>query len=209
MCAFLLAVAIFELIYELATGIWDPRESLPLHLCDLAHFAAIAATAAASKSPQPPPTGADNLTHSSASRVRGFTQFMFELTYYWGLAGTLQALITPALAEGFPHPLYFEFFASHGGIIIVGIVMTAGLGWRPSPGSPWRVLALTYLLAAPIGLANWLLGANYMYLCGPPPRGSLYDYFGPWPFSLVTLATLGIVLMWCCYLPWRLALRRR
>ncbi len=205
----MIAVTVLEFVYELATGIWEPRESLPLHLCDLAQFAAIAATALAGSNPHPPPPHPASLAASAPGRVRSFPQFVFELTYYWGLAGTLQALITPSLAEGFPHPLYFEFFASHGAIIIVGIVMTAGLGWRPSPGSPWRVLAVTYLLAAPIGLANWLLGANYMYLCGPPPRGSIYDYFGPWPFSLATLAALGVVLMWCCYLPWKLAQRRR
>ena len=62
---------------------------MPLHLCDLALFAAVYSL----------------FRHN---------QIVWELAYFWGLAGTVQAVLTPDLKIDFPHPLYFRFFFAHG-----------------------------------------------------------------------------------------------
>jgi len=44
-----------------------------------------------------------------------------EVAYFWGIGGTLQAIITPNLRYGFPDLRFISFFVAHSGIII-GIV---------------------------------------------------------------------------------------
>ena len=113
----------------------------------------------------------------------------------------MQALITPELTYGFPNPAFFSFFCGHGAIVAGVLVMVVGVGLRPGPWSAVRVWALTNLLVPPIMLFNWLTDSNYMFLCGPPPNPSIYDYFGKWPWSLITLEAVALLMMTACYCP--------
>src|SRR5438270_12670266 len=55
-----------------------------------------------------------------------------EVAYFWGIGGTLQALITPNLRYGFPDLRFISFFVAHSGIIIgIGFLMLI-YGIRPS-----------------------------------------------------------------------------
>lgn len=175
--------------WELSAGVFDLKTSLPLHLCDLAVYATAWALICAGRAA--PSQGA------------------FELAYYWGLAGTSQGLITPEISDPFPTAAYFRFFIMHGGIVAAVLAMTIGLQMRPRPGSVNRCLLITGLTAIPVAVVNWWLDANYMYLCGPPRRASLYDYFGRWPWSLVTLGVVGWLMMSACYFPFALVRRAR
>src|SRR5438874_268146 len=77
-------------------GVVSWKQVLPLQLCDWAMVVIIIAL----------------WTHR-----RGW----FEVAYFWGLGGTVQAVLTPNLAFGFPDFRFFSFFLSHCGVII-GIV---------------------------------------------------------------------------------------
>jgi uncharacterized membrane protein YwaF len=57
---------------------------------------------------------------------------LVELIYFWGLAGTLQAVITPDLAVGFPHPMFFEYVVGHLGIVLAAVFLVVGLRLTPS-----------------------------------------------------------------------------
>ncbi len=174
---------------------WSWQESLPLHLCDIAVFV-VAAVLLGVGWRNPP------------ARV---CQRLYELAYVWAIAGTTQAVLTPDLAEGFPHPVCISYFALHGGIIVGVLIMTIGLRVRPQPGAVWRVWWTTLLLSLVVMFINWALDANYMYLCGPPEHPSLFDLFGRWPWSLLPLAAMATVLIVLCYAPFWLLdrLRRR
>ena len=179
-------------------GSWE--ESLPLHLCDIALIVCVLVLfgLAFRKSPQP-------------LREHGnVLQTLYELAYFWALGGTTQAVLTPDIYESFPDPICVRYFLTHGGTLVAVAVMTIGCRMRPRPGSPLRVWLMTAALAPPVMLVNWLLDANYMFLCGPPERPSLYDYFGRWPWALLTLAAVGAVVFALCYLPfWIVDVRRR
>ena len=66
----------------------------------------------------------------------------FEVAYFWGIGGTLQAVLTPNLRFGFPDLRFVSFFISHGGIIVavgfLAIILAAALSlaYTLSTGQP-------------------------------------------------------------------------
>ncbi len=196
LAAVLLVTMIFEQCYRAGTGRWSLAESLPLHLCDLSVFAAIAVLVLATRA-----TVLAHATQPAAGQSGGLA--VFDVVYYWGLAGATQALLTPSVDQGFPAPLFFTYFTAHGSIIIAVLVLLFGLRLRPRRGSAVRVWLLTNVVAVPMLACDWLLDANYMYLRGPAEAPSVLDYLGdwPWPF-LPSLNLLVAVCIALCYTPW-------
>lgn len=164
-------------------GTLDWQHALPVEICDLASFACVFAL----------------LTRRPLA---------FELAYFWGLAGTLQALLTPAVARGFPHLEFLRFFLLHGAIVVGVFYLGPGLGMTPRRGAVWRVYGLTVVHAVFVGLLDWALGANYMFL-RVKPAGSVLDVLGPWPIYLLTGAALAAVLFSLLDLPYRRGRRGR
>jgi len=162
-----------------AIGRLNWRQSLPVELCDLASFTAVVA-------------------------LWTRNRFAFELTWFWGLSGTLQALLTPAVAFGWPSPEFVRFFVLHGGIVAAALWLGPGTGMVPRAGSVLRTLLATLGAGGAVALLDVLLGANYWFLCFKPP-GSLLDWLGPWPVYVVAALGLGVGLWWLLDLPWRRA----
>ena len=177
-----LAVILFaDRVFALALGIEQHRitrwqDGLPMYLCDWASFAVIVA-------------------------LVWRRQLVYELAYFWGLAGTLQAVLTPDLAEQFPNPFFITFFVDHCGIIVGVLFLTWGLEMRPRPGSVWRVFLWSQVYLVCAGGINWLCATNYGYLANKPQHSSLLDYFGPWPWYILTLEGLSLVFYTIFYLP--------
>ena len=193
----MIASQFVEQIRLIAGDAWTVQESLPLHLCDLAVFAVAFVLVCVAERPRPQGASAD----PRLGNARRLQQTFYELTYFWSLGGTVQALLTPDLADSFPSPWCVQYFVSHGTVVVSVLVLTISLGMRPGPGSVLRAWILTNAVAVMVMLFNAAAGANYMYLCGPPGYPSLYDHFGPWPWSLITLEIVGTVIFVLCYAP--------
>src|SRR5207244_4428476 len=114
-----------------------------------------------------------------------------ELLWFWAFAGTLQALLTPDLAQTFPGFFFWAYFVEHGGVVVAAAFLVLGFGLAPRPGAASRAFLLTLAFAAAAGMADALSGGNYMYLRGKSAHGSLLDYMGPWPWYIVSGAALG------------------
>ena len=84
-----------------------------------------------------------------------------EVSYFWGIGGTLQAILTPNLQVNFPDIRAISFFVGHGGIVAGVIYLLIARRFRPTLGSVWRTLAWSQLY-----LFATLLGR-------PPDRGQL------------------------------------
>ena len=158
----------------------DLDNTLPFHLCDIAAFVA---------------------GYALLSR-KVWAQ---ELTYYWGLAATLQALITPALLYSFPHLTFFTFFTHHFAIVGAACFIPLCDGWRPRAPwwrSPARALIWVnfYLICA--GILNFMLGTNFGFVAHPPENPSLIDHLGPWPFYLISFEVIAGILFILLTLPW-------
>jgi hypothetical integral membrane protein (TIGR02206 family) len=154
---------------------------LPLHLCDIAAFVA----------------GLALLTGNPLLRT---------LTYFWGLAATLQALITPALSADFLTPPFISFFIQHFAIVAAAIHIPLVEGWRPkSPlwKSPFDAYlgALAYMLFS-IAINQWL-GTNFGFTSRPPDKASMIDHLGPWPWYLASFQPLAFSLFFILAIPLR------
>lgn len=140
--------------------------ALPMHLCDLAGIAGFFALV--TRRP-----------------------LMAELTYFWGLSGTVQALLTPSICYEFPSAAYFAFFQLHSSVVIAALYLPLGLGWRPRRGAVLRVWywGLGYVVVACV--VDWLLGANYGFF-REVAEGSLMELLGPWPYYIASMALLAL-----------------
>jgi hypothetical integral membrane protein (TIGR02206 family) len=155
----------------LVQGQWSVQSGLPLALCDVALIVAAVAC--------------------------WWPRWLLavELTYFWGLAGTLQAVVTPDLSAGFPRLEFFEFVAGHLGIVVAALFLVVGLRLAPRRGSVSRVFVITAFYTAFVGWFDWLTGSNYMYLAAKPRHGSLLSVLGPWPWYILSAAGVALVLL--------------
>lgn len=160
-------------------GTWSARASLPLNLCDIA----LVVAAIACWNPE--------------------WQDGVELTYFWGLAGTLQGVLTPDLTVRFPRVEFFEFVVGHLGILIAALYLVVGLGRAPRRTAVPRVFAITAAYTALVGVIDWRTGGNYMYLAHIPGKASLLSVLGPWPWYIVSAAGVAIVLFAVLDAPFR------
>ena len=131
-------------------------------------------------------------------------QLLVEVTYFWGLAGTLQALITPDLPQHFPSFPFFQYYVAHGGIVTAALFLVVGLHQWPGRDAIFRVIAITIAYVLLVGAVDAVTGANYMYLRSKPPTASLFDLMGPWPGYIGGAAALGIALLFILDAPFRL-----
>jgi hypothetical integral membrane protein (TIGR02206 family) len=179
----LLAFEVANRADKVATG-QSFDTALPMHLCDWALFAVAAA-------------------------LWFRWQLGFELGYFWGLAGTIQALFTPAIDLANHWWRLFAFFFAHA-LIIVGVLhMLLTERRRPQPGAMWRVFVWSEVYVASALLVNAATGGNYGFLTHRPPQATLLDHFSDhrWLY-IAQLNGLGLLLFAVLYLPWWISARR-
>ena len=163
------------------------KEKLPLHLCGVGLY----------------------LTSYVLIRPR---QLLYEFAFFLGLSGTLQAIITPNFSED-PTLFHFtQFFITHCGIVVGVLFATWAMRMRPRLRGVLYTWLAANVLVAVAGLANWLGGWNYMFLCAKPDGHSPF-FFVPWPWYLLVLEPVALLMFYVFYVPFplcdRLRARRR
>src|SRR3954469_24738481 len=118
--ALLLVNYLAYLIVARHFGVTQWYKALPLQLCDWAMFVIIVALWTGNRR-------------------------WLELAYFWGIGGTLQALITPNLRFDFPDMRFVSFFVAHSGIIIGIVFLMLVYGFRPTSRGILRTFAWTEL----------------------------------------------------------------
>ena len=134
-------------------------------------------------------------------------QLLVEVTYFWGLAGTIQAIITPDLAEHFPAFPFIQYYVAHGGVVAAALLLVVGIGQWPRPPAVFGVAVLTVAYATFVGALDAVTGANYMYLRAKPASATVLDVMGPWPWYIGSAGLVGIALFAILDAPFRV-LRR-
>ena len=180
----LLVAYVLNFAWHWKNGLLSLQKALPMQLCDWAAFATLAA-------------------------LLGRRAMAFELAYFWGIAGTAQALFTPAVNIAMDVPTWC-FFILHSAI-------PAGVFWlmfefqmRPRPGAFLRIMAWSqgYLVCAL--LVNRWTGANFGFLASRPEQKTMLDFF-PDPHWLYVLCFEGVAVVFflALDLPWMLRRRKR
>jgi hypothetical integral membrane protein (TIGR02206 family) len=163
-------------VINIANGSWTVQWSLPLHLCEAGCFL---------------------VAVSLWWRLR----FAFEMSYFWGLGGTMPGLFSPSIPGHFPDPVYFQYYAQHGLLVLGAFYLVIALGMRPARRAVMRVTMATAIYAAAVGIVDYITGGNYLFLRDLPPTKTALDYMGPWPWYIVTLTIAAIVVFNLLYLP--------
>jgi len=136
-------------------------------------------------------------------------RYIYEIIWFWGIAGTAQAIITPDLSHGFPSFVFFRFFVAHAGIVAAALLATWGLKMRPGKGAVLRVLIVSNIFAILVAVLNYIIpDANYMFLC-EPPEGESPMFFLPWPWYILFLEVVALVGFTALYLPFVIGRRLR
>jgi len=162
---------------------WISWEMLPLHLCDVSLVLAWVALV--------------------TRRIE-----VVEPLYFFASAGTLPALLTPELAQGFPELRFLVYFLHHGLTLLATAVLILGFRRVPRPGAWWRAFFLLNAYAAAVTPVNLLLDTNFLYLRAKPSAQTPFDWFGPWPFYILTLEAAALTIFFLLDLPLE-PLRRR
>jgi len=129
---------------------------------------------------------------------------IFDIAYYWAIAGATQSLFTPNLVNPTPF-LSIQFFVDHGLIVCSTLYLVWSGQLRPRPGSVARSLIAANIYALVIGTFDFAFQTNYMFLRNKPPTPSLLDYLGPWPWYIFTGEFVALALFLLLYLPFRQA----
>lgn len=129
-----------------------------------------------------------------------------EVSYFWGIGGTFQAILTPNLQVGFPNIRFISFFVGHCGIVAGVIYLMIARRFRPTLGFVWRTLAWSELYLVATLLVDRLTNVNYGFLLHKPQAASILDYLSRthWLY-LVELNVLALLFFVLLYAPFAIA----
>jgi hypothetical integral membrane protein (TIGR02206 family) len=129
-------------------------------------------------------------------------QRWFELAYFWGIGGTLQAVLTPNLRFGFPDFRFISFFVSHCGIIIGVVFLMLVHKYRPYPISIVRAFLWSELYFIVTLIADAYTGFNYGFLLHKPEAFSILSFLSDWrPVYLLQMHGLALLFFLVLYAP--------
>ena len=132
------------------------------------------------------------------------TRLFFEVSFFWGIGGGINALLTPDIPKDFPDPQFILFFVGHGLMIVAIFFACLSLNNRPTLNSVRNGIYFSLALLPIIYLVNELIGppANYWYLGMKPEGESLFNFFPSPPLHIPVLIFLGIILFYLIYSPY-------
>lgn len=132
-------------VYSVSTGIYNPEWYFPAHICNL--FMLIFPVMAIFK-----------------DKVR---QFLYDYTFYFGLAGCFFAIILPATTQIYFEP--FSYIATltwlyHLLIGVAGVYLVASGNYFPKISTLWQMVAVFIPLAVVAAVFNVFWDTNFVFL---------------------------------------------
>jgi hypothetical integral membrane protein (TIGR02206 family) len=165
-------------IYRWQHGYIDWREMLPMQLCDWTMIAVVVAL------------------------LKENRKSWLEVAYFWGIGGSLQAIITPNLQFGFPDFRFFTFFLDHGAIVAGIIYLMVSRMFRPTLTSVWRTLLWSEIYLFVALAIDQVTGVNYGFLLHKPEAASLLSLLSDWrPLYILQMNLVAIFFFSLLYAP--------
>jgi hypothetical integral membrane protein (TIGR02206 family) len=176
---FLLVLELVSNIFWALNGVWSSTAHLPFHMCSA-------------------------MTYVMAYAFLTENRRLYPLVYLLGIAGAIQAIITPDAQQfGYPHFRFWDSMFSHAGLVLGGLWVVMVEGVRPT----FRNLVETFVglnvYALLIFFVNRGLNSNYLYVNGKPQLASAMDLMPTWPYYILVLEAIVLVVFVLMYLPFR------
>ncbi len=155
-------------VWSVSAGVWNAQEYIPIELCSVSTYFA--------------------MFMLLTKKEKWFGHF-----YFLGFLPPILAMITPELYYGFPHYMFLRFFLQHMIIPLTVLYFLVVYQYRPSWRTLFQSILFLNIYAIPIYAVNRLIGANYLFLAGPPEAKTPLDYLGSglWYYVHLELLVFG------------------
>ena len=152
-------------------------ELLPLHLCNITLIFVIIMMLSGSKS-------------------------LFQLCFYWSV-GAIFAVATTDVKSSFPHFTTESSSITHFYILFAVAYFYLYFSFRPAIWGYFTAFFTINIICLGVYFLNVHLGTNYLYVNRVPSFSSPLNYFGEWPYYIIVVELIYIILTYLLYLPFR------
>lgn len=166
-----------ELSYRHLNNNEEIFELLPLHLCNITLIFVIIMMLTGSKS-------------------------LFQLCFYWSV-GAIFAVATPDVKYSFPNFMTVSFFITHFYILFAVAYFYLYFSFRPAIWGYFTAFFTINIICLGVYFLNVHLETNYLYVNRVPSFSSPLNYFGEWPYYIIVVELIYIILTYLLYLPFR------
>ncbi|MCC7028496.1 MAG: TIGR02206 family membrane protein [Saprospiraceae bacterium] len=159
-----------EIVYYsfiIATGKFTFVDSLPLQLCNISYFIVI-------------------LYFYNPKAL------LFEYLLMLGFPTAFYSLITPELTHGLSNYFLIDYYVSHGAIVFAPLYGVFVLNEIPRIHSWKTIFVASNILLFFVGIINYFLNSNYIYICTPPKANNIF-ITGGFPYHLIGFDVFGIL----------------
>ena len=159
--------------YYIYAGVFSLKDSLPLHLCNISYIMSLIC-------------------------LFKFVPILYEFVLLLGMVGASMSFITPEMTHGYHPFLAFDYYLSHGLIIFMPMYYFFVDKIRPREGSWLKVFILGNIILGTVGLINYYLGSNYIFLCDPPKVDNPL-VTGGFPYHIYGFEIIGSIFIGSLY----------
>lgn len=96
-----------------------------------------------------------------------------------------------------------QFFIDHVLLISAPLILIWLYGFRITRTSLLKSFLTLHMIAMIVYFINIMLSANYMFLRHKPNSASLLDFLGPYPYYILSLELVVIIVFVILYLPFK------
>jgi len=176
LAVFVLLVQLSKVFIKLELGVFDKSTDLPLHLCNMMPFLVPIALLFKNRT-------------------------IWAILFFWIMGGTFQALFSPTLLQSFPHYEFWRYWIVHCGLVMLMIYGAIVFDFRLTIKDAIVSGILLNVLALIIYFIDLALDANYLYLRAKPEGKTMYNLLGDWPWYILHLEFVVLILFSIIYLP--------
>ena len=128
-------------------------------------------------------------------------QFLFDIAFAIGFSGALQGILTVDLTDINNTIGVITGHLQHSLIILNSIWLIFVYKMRFSIKGILNFFIFLNVLVIPLGLINYFLGSNYLFLCTAPAVENPLLFTSEWPYYILIIDVFSIVYMYVLYLP--------
>ena len=160
-------------------------KDLPLQLCHISYWFTVI-----------------SMVMAVSSKNFKYKNYFFSCAYIFGF-GALQGIITVDLTGLYTFGDMLALHLQHSLIVLNLIWLIFCFGMKLDIKGIIHAFISINVLAVLIGLINYFLESNYMFLCYPPDVDNVL-IAGEWPYYIIVIDLIFILIGWLLYLPFKM-----